>query len=68
VMYWCLKNTLSLTLTTCILVTYTQKQQWCSINVPRLKPGSEILSHDRRLSGLTCIWIAHPVGAKGLRM
>jgi hypothetical protein len=68
VMYWCLKNTVSLTLVARVLVTYTQKQRWCSIDVPRLKPGSDLVSHDRRLSGLTCVWIAHLIGAEGLRM
>ncbi len=68
VMYWCLKNTLLLTLVACVFVMYTQKERWCSIDVPRLKPGSDLVSHDQRLSGLTCIWIAHPIGAKGLHM
>ena len=68
VMYWCLKNTVFPTFVARVLVTYTQKQRWCSINVPRLKPGSDLVSHDRRLSGLTCAWKAHSIEAKGLHI
>jgi hypothetical protein len=68
VMYWCLKNTVSLILVERVLVTYTRKQRWCSIDVPRLKPGSERVSHDSRSSGFMWVWTAHPIGANGFRM
>jgi hypothetical protein len=45
-------------------VNIDSKQRWCSIEVPRLNPGSDCVSHDRQLSGLTCVWIAQPIGAK----
>ena len=68
VMYWCLKWTVTLILVDLVLVMYTRKQQWCSIDVPRLNLASDLASHVRRSSGLTWALIAHPRGAKGFFM
>ncbi len=64
-MYWCLNRTVLLILVALVLVTYTLKHWWCSMDVPRLKSGSDLVSHDRGLSGFTCVWTAQPIGAKG---
>ncbi len=68
VIYWCLKNTVLLILIVRVLVTYTWKQRWCSIDVPRLKPGSKRVSHDSRSSDFTWVWTAHPIGANNFRI
>ena len=67
-MYWVLKCTLLLTCVVRVLVIYTLKHRWCSIDVPRLKPASDRVSHVRLSSGFTCAWIAQPSGAIGFRM
>ncbi len=59
---------MSLTLVARVLVMYTWKHRWCSIDVPRLKPASDRVSHVRLSSGFTCAWIAQPSGAIGFRM
>ncbi len=68
VMYWCLNTMVLLILVTLVLVTYTLKHWWCFMDVPRLKPGLDLGSHDRGLSGLTCVWTAHPIGANSFCM
>jgi hypothetical protein len=68
VMNWCLNTTVSLILVALVLITYTLKHWWCSMDVPRLKPGSNLVSHDRRSLGLTCVWTAHPISANGFCM
>ena len=52
VMYWCLKCTVSLILVALVFVTYTRKHRWCSIDVPRLKPASDL--HRTKLWG-SCV-------------
>ncbi len=47
VMYWCLDTMVSLILVSLVLVTFPLKHWWCSMDVPRLKPGSDLVSHDR---------------------
>ncbi len=64
VMYWYLNRTVSLILVALVLVTYTLKHCRCSMDVPRLKPGSDLVSYDRRLSGFMCIWTVQLIGAK----
>ncbi len=68
VMYWCLKCTVSLILVALVFVTYTQKHRWCSIDVPRLKPASDLVSQVLQSSGLTWVSIAQPRGANGFFM
>jgi hypothetical protein len=51
-----------------VFVMYTQKHWWCCIDVPRLKPASDCVSHVLRSSGLTWAWIAQPSGANGYFM
>jgi hypothetical protein len=68
VMYWCLKNTMLLILVARVFVMYTQKHQWCCIDVPRLNPASNHVPHVLRSFGLTWAWIAQPSGANGFFM
>jgi hypothetical protein len=51
VMYWCLNTMVLLILVALVLVTYTLKHWWCSMDVPRLKPGSNLcpMKDDRRV-------------------
>jgi hypothetical protein len=65
VMYWCLKNIVSLILVARVFVMYTRKHRWCCIDVPRLKPTSNCVFHVLQSSGLTWAWIAQPSGANG---
>ncbi len=44
---------------------YTRKNWWCSIDVPRLNPASDCVSHVWWSSGLTWAWIVQPRGANG---
>ncbi len=55
VMYWRLNMTVLLILVALVLVTDTLKHWWCSMDAPRLKPGSNLVSHDSQSSGLTCV-------------
>ncbi len=65
VMYCCLKNTVSLICVTRVFATYTRKHRWCSIDVPRLSPVSDLMSHVRRSYGLMWAWIAQLRGVNG---
>jgi hypothetical protein len=68
VMYWCLKDTVLLILVARVFVMHTRKHWWCCIDVPRLKPASNRVSHVLRSSGLTWAWIAQLSGANGFFM
>ncbi len=68
VMYWCLKNTASLICVTHVFGMYTWKHLWCSIDVPRLNPASDCLSHVWRSSVLMWAWNAQLRDANGLFM
>jgi hypothetical protein len=68
VIYWCLKNTVSLTLVALVFVKYILKHWWCSIDILRLNPALVWVSHVRLFLGLMWIWTAHPISANGFFM
>ena len=60
-----LEKTVLQILVALVFMMYTQKH---CIDVPRLNPASDLASHVRQSSGLTCALIAHPRGANGFFM